>query len=39
MTVLDTLERQIREEIARLGGNQQLDNVIDFLHIDHVKPV
>ncbi|PFH50504.1 hypothetical protein AMATHDRAFT_60906 [Amanita thiersii Skay4041] len=33
MTVLTTLERQVRDEIARLGGNRGLEAVVDYLHV------
>ncbi|KAJ3565322.1 hypothetical protein NP233_g7698 [Leucocoprinus birnbaumii] len=38
MSVLDKLELQTRQEIARLGGNKQLDKLMDLLHVDNVKP-
>lgn len=31
--VLDRLEKQTREEIAKLGGNPQLEAIIDQLHV------
>lgn len=31
--VLEVLERQAREEIARLGGNKGLEKIIDALHV------
>ncbi|KAI9068619.1 terpenoid synthase [Trametes sanguinea] len=32
--VMDDLEGQIREEIARLGGNAKLEKIMDSLHVD-----
>ncbi|KAI0667097.1 terpenoid synthase [Trametes maxima] len=32
--VMDDLEAQIREEIARLGGNQRLEKIMDALHVE-----
>lgn len=32
--VMCSLERQIREELARLGGNQGLEAIMDKLHVD-----
>ncbi|KAI0644914.1 terpenoid synthase [Trametes meyenii] len=32
--VMDNLETQIREEIARLGGNQRLEKIMDALHVE-----
>ena len=32
--VLRSLERQTREEIARLGGNKGLEKIMDALHVD-----
>ncbi|ESK88368.1 geranylgeranyl diphosphate synthase [Moniliophthora roreri MCA 2997] len=32
--VLVNLESQIRAEIARLGGNKSLEQLIDYLHVD-----
>lgn len=37
VAVLDKLEIQTRQEIARLGGNQQLDEVMNLLHVEPVK--
>ena len=31
--VMDELESQIRADIARLGGNPQLEKIIDVLHV------
>ncbi|KAI8978209.1 terpenoid synthase [Trametes punicea] len=33
--VMDDLEAQIREEIARLGGNSRLEKIMDILHVDN----
>jgi geranylgeranyl diphosphate synthase type 3 len=38
MDVLDTLERQTRQEIMRLGGNKQLEKLMDILHVEPLKP-
>ncbi|KAG1878930.1 terpenoid synthase [Suillus subluteus] len=35
LAVMSTLERQVREEIARLGGNPQLEKILDALHVEH----
>lgn len=35
--VLITLERQAREEIARLGGNAGLEAIIDIMHVPDVE--
>lgn len=35
LAVMSSLERQVREEIARLGGNPQLENIMDALHVEH----
>ncbi len=32
--VLKTLERQVREEIARLGGNTALEAIVDALSVE-----
>ncbi|KAI0937773.1 hypothetical protein AcW1_003845 [Taiwanofungus camphoratus] len=32
--VLRSLEKQIRDEITRLGGNQGLEKIIDALHVE-----
>ncbi|EJF56170.1 terpenoid synthase [Dichomitus squalens] len=32
--VMDDLEAQIRAEIARLGGNAQLEKIVDLLHVE-----
>jgi geranylgeranyl diphosphate synthase type 3 len=34
LSVLVNLERQARAEIARLGGNEGLEVIMDFLHVD-----
>jgi geranylgeranyl diphosphate synthase, type III len=34
LSVLDTLETQMRREIQRLGGNQGLEKLMDMLHIN-----
>lgn len=34
LQVLDVLERRIREEIQRLGGNEGLGGLMDYLSID-----
>ncbi|PIL32780.1 hypothetical protein GSI_04897 [Ganoderma sinense ZZ0214-1] len=33
LSVMDDLEAQIRADIARLGGNPQLEKIIDVLHV------
>ncbi|KAG1792816.1 isoprenoid synthase domain-containing protein [Suillus plorans] len=35
LAVMSSLERQVREEIARLGGNPQLEKILDALHVGH----
>jgi geranylgeranyl diphosphate synthase type 3 len=35
--VLDTLEKQMRQEIQRLGGNQGLEKLVDMLHVEASK--
>ncbi|OJA20804.1 hypothetical protein AZE42_06518 [Rhizopogon vesiculosus] len=35
LAVMQSLERQVRNEIARLGGNLQLERILDTLHIEH----
>ncbi|KAG1734618.1 isoprenoid synthase domain-containing protein [Suillus lakei] len=35
LAVMSSLERQVREEIARLGGNPQLEKILDALHVEH----
>ncbi|KAG1737840.1 isoprenoid synthase domain-containing protein [Suillus paluster] len=35
LAVMSSLERQIRQEIARLGGNPQLEKILDALHVAH----
>lgn len=35
LAVMSNLERQVREEIARLGGNPQLEKILDTLHVEH----
>lgn len=37
VSVLDNLEAQTRQEIARLGGNQTLEKIMDLLHVDPSK--
>lgn len=37
LQVLSNLERQAREEIARLGGNPQLSAILDSLSIDTIS--
>lgn len=37
LSVLDTLENQMRCEIRRLGGNPGLEQLIDMLHVDASK--
>jgi geranylgeranyl diphosphate synthase type 3 len=32
--VLRTLERQARSEIARLGGNEGLERIMDAMHVE-----
>ncbi|KAF7375744.1 hypothetical protein MSAN_00464000 [Mycena sanguinolenta] len=32
--VLDKMESQVRAEVARLGGNEGLERIIDALHVD-----
>ncbi|EIN06618.1 terpenoid synthase [Punctularia strigosozonata HHB-11173 SS5] len=34
LTVLRSLERQIRNELERLGGNRAIDAIVDALHIE-----
>ncbi|KAG5634788.1 hypothetical protein H0H81_000795, partial [Sphagnurus paluster] len=34
VSVLDVLERRLRHEVERLGGNVILERIIDFLHIE-----
>ncbi|EKM81298.1 hypothetical protein AGABI1DRAFT_112964 [Agaricus bisporus var. burnettii JB137-S8] len=36
-SVLEKLELQTRQEIQRLGGNEQLDKIMDLLHVDADK--
>ncbi len=31
---MDDLEVQIRDEIARLGGNARLEKIMDTLHVE-----
>ncbi|KAH9925948.1 terpenoid synthase [Epithele typhae] len=33
LSVMDNLEKQIRAEILRLGGNARLEKIIDILHV------
>ncbi|KAG2153148.1 isoprenoid synthase domain-containing protein [Suillus clintonianus] len=33
LTVIRSLEQQAREEVARLGGNPQLEMILDILHV------
>ena len=33
LSVMDDLEAQIRAEIGRLGGNPQLEKIINVLHV------
>jgi len=37
LSVLDSLETQMRWEIRRLGGNQGLEQLMDMLHVDASK--
>lgn len=37
LSVLDTLETQMRLELQRLGGNPGLEKLIDMLHVDASK--
>ncbi|KAH6910214.1 farnesyltranstransferase [Coprinopsis sp. MPI-PUGE-AT-0042] len=32
--VLRTLEKQLRAEIAKLGGNEKFEKIVDLLHVD-----
>ncbi|KAJ6488870.1 isoprenoid synthase domain-containing protein [Mycena sanguinolenta] len=34
LSVLAKLESQVRTEVARLGGNERLERIIDALHVD-----
>ncbi|KAH7883454.1 farnesyltranstransferase [Phlebopus sp. FC_14] len=34
LKVMRALEREVRQEIARLGGNSQLDEILDTLHVE-----
>ncbi len=33
LSVLATMEGQVREEIARLGGNKGLEALVEYLHV------
>ncbi|KAF8341870.1 terpenoid synthase [Amanita rubescens] len=33
LSVLETMEGQVREEIARLGGNRGLEALVEYLHV------
>ncbi|KAG2153146.1 isoprenoid synthase domain-containing protein [Suillus clintonianus] len=35
LEVMSSLERQIRGEIARLGGNPKIEKILDALHVGH----
>jgi len=35
LAVMQKLEDQARVEIAKLGGNEMLETIIDKLHVDH----
>ena len=35
--VLHSLERQTREEIARLGGNEKLERIVKTLSLESIK--
>ncbi|KAG2129857.1 isoprenoid synthase domain-containing protein [Suillus bovinus] len=35
LAVMSSLERQVREEIVRLGGNPHLEKILDVLHVEH----
>jgi geranylgeranyl diphosphate synthase type 3 len=37
LQVLTTLEKQIREEIRKLGGNAMLEKIIDALSVERLK--
>jgi len=37
LSVLNNLEAQMRREIQRLGGNQDLERLMDMLHVDATK--
>lgn len=32
--VLVQLEKQVRDEIYRLGGNEKLESILDYLHVE-----
>jgi len=34
LTVMDTLEKQVKGEIQRLGGNTKLEGIVEQLHVD-----
>ena len=39
LDVLDSLEKQMRQEIDRLGGNPSLMRIVDLLSVDRSKLV
>jgi len=34
LTVMSTLEKQVKGEIERLGGNTKLEGIVEHLHVD-----